>query len=134
MIKGEEVLSIEIDQLSADDVQRPGYGEITIEDSTNFSIWSEFDVEYEGNVRFQYYVAIYRSDSLIFDGRIDPMEGNLTVGETKTTVNGKTKWKFSKLNGEMYLINKGSYDVVVKLFSTADSLVTLNSANFILRI
>lgn len=76
-------------------------------DVVNF--WSEMDVKYSGNVKFQFQILIDIDEKRYGRFKIDPMQKTTTIGEIKTVVDGNVNWSFTGKNMDFKIPKDGTY-------------------------
>ena len=99
-LTGKEVGRLQINQLSTE-------GNLAIKETTldlkkgeEIAIWSDMDIQYEGDVDLRFRIEILKNGERIDGYEIDPTKKNITLGEVKTSIMGKTDWSFSGKNSE----------------------------------
>ena len=97
-------------------------------------VWSEIDIEYEGNIGLRFRLDIYKGDEPIAEGmEIDPMEKNITLGETKISVNGKVDWSFTGRNTSLTFDEDGEYTFKAILVASNNPTLKINQAELVLK-
>lgn len=106
---GKEVGRLQINQLSSE-------GNLVVKETTldlkkddEIAIWSDMDIEYEGDVDLRFRVEILKNGEKMGGFEIDPTKKNITTGEVKTTLMDKTSWSFSGKNSEITIEEDAQY-------------------------
>ena len=133
LIQGEEVARIPINKVSKE--ERLAVQEISLElkEGDRLSIWSEMDVEYEGPMAFRFRIDIFLDGENLGLLEFDPTEKDITVGEVKTDIMGKVKWKFSGRNKVFLAEKDGNYTFKGILISSNNATLKLNKAEVVFR-
>ena len=77
---------------------------------------------------------IYKGDEPIAEGmEIDPMEKNITLGETKISVNGKVDWSFTGRNTSLTFDEDGEYTFKAILVASNNPTLKINQAELVLK-
>lgn len=98
------------------------------------NFWSEMNVEYAGNISLLFKLKIWKDGEQWGVVEVNPFEKNITIGETKTTVAGKTHWKFTGKSLSMNFPQAGEYKFSAILVQTAPSeQLKLKKAELVLR-
>lgn len=96
------------------------------------TVWSEMDVEYEGEERFLVKLQMLKDDETLGIIDFDPTEKDMTVGEAKTTIMGKTSWSFSGRNKKLKIDEDGKYSFRAILF-TSNPKLKINKSELVVR-
>lgn len=106
---GKEVGRLEINQLSSE-------GNLVVKETTldlrkddELAIWSDMDIEYEGDVALRFRVEIWKNGEKMGGFEVDPTDKKITMGELKTTVMDKTNWSFTGKNSELTIEEDAQY-------------------------
>ena len=132
-LTGEEVGRLPINKVSReqDFVSKEATVELKAGDEIVF--WSEMDFEYEGNVDLRFRVEIQKDGEQYENIQVDPMQKDLTIGETKVTVNGKTTWSFSGQNVIFNVQEDGKYNFKGILVSSDNNSLVVKKAELVLK-
>jgi hypothetical protein len=130
---GKEVGRLQINQLSTE-------GNLIFKETTldlrkddEIGIWSEMDIEYEGNVELRFRVEIQRNGKAIGSFEIDPTDKSITLGEVRTTVNNETSWSFSGKNSEYKIEDDGKYTFKAILVASENSTLKVTKAEIVFK-
>lgn len=105
---------------------------LDLEKDDNISFWSELDFSFEGNAESLFKVRIFKGEEEIDFLEFDPTKKNISLNEVKTSINGKTKWKFTGKNASYIIKEKGSY-TFKSIFVTDNPTLQLNKAELVLK-
>jgi hypothetical protein len=132
-ITGKEVGRLQINQLSTK-------GNLVIKETTldlkkdeEIGIWSDMDIEYEGDVALRFRVEIGKDGKSIGGFEIDPTEKNITIGEVKTTLMGKTDWSFTGRNSVYTIEEDGKYTFKGILVASDNATLKVTKAEVVLK-
>ncbi len=140
-------LLISCDALTGVEVARLAVNEVTV-DNTNLiiketsldlkkgdeiSIWSEMDFEYEGDVELRFKIEILKDGEQLGRLEINPTEYNMSLGEVKTTWNGKTDWSFTGKNSEIKIEDDGNYTFKALLIASENPSLKVAKAEVLLK-
>lgn len=132
-ITGKEVGRLQINQLSTE-------GNLIIKEATldlkkddEIGIWSDMDIEYEDYVALRFRVEIWKDGKQMGGFEVDPTEKNITMGEVKTTLMGKTDWSFSGKNSEYKIEEDGKYTFKGILVASENPSLIVNKAEIVFK-
>ncbi len=132
-LTGKEVGRLQINQLSTE-------GNLVIKETTmdlkkddEIGIWSDMDIEYEGNVQLRFRIEITRDGKPIGTFEIDPTDKNITLGEVRTTLMNKTTWSFSGKNSEYQIEEDGKYTFKGILIASENSTLKVTKAEIVFK-
>ena len=132
-ITGKEVGRLQINKLRSE-------GNLVIKETTldltkddEVGIWSDMDIEYEGDVALRFRVEILRDGVNLGTFEIDPTDKNITVGEVRTIVMDKTNWRFSGKNSEYTVDKTGKYTFKGILVASENSSLKVNKAEMVFK-
>lgn len=128
---GTEIARLSIDEVSSEENIKEKSIELNLLKDEEISFWSEMDMKYEGEANLQFNVGLFLNDELYEAIAFDPREKNITVGEVKSDVNGKVKWKFSGKNKIYKVLEDGNY--TIKAYFIASDNVTVNKSNLVIK-
>lgn len=133
-LTGEEVGRLQINQVSTDK-DNLIFKEISLDlkKDEKIAIWSDMDVEYEGDVALRFRLEILKDGENLGGLEIDPTDKNITIGEIKTSLGGKTDWSFSGKNSEIKIEDDGNYTFKGILIASENSSLNVNKAEIILK-
>lgn len=127
-LTGKEVGRLQINQLSTEENLVIKETTMDLKKDDEIGIWSDMDIEYEGDVALRFRVEVWKDGEQIGTFEIDPTDKNITMGEVKTTVMGKTEWSFSGKNSEYKIEADGKYTFKGILVSSENSSLKVTKA------
>lgn len=132
-LTGEEVARLPINVVSSKDSTI--IKEVTLDLKKNDEIvfWSEMDIEYEGDVEMRFRVQAIRDTVIIGQLEIDPTEKNVTLGESKLSLMGKTSWSFTGRNTQITIENDGKYVFKALLAASDNPTLKINKAELVIK-
>lgn len=133
-ITGKEVARLAINEVSTDDdnliVKETT---LTLKKDDKLSIWSDMDIEYEGDVGLLFRIDIEKNGEQHGGFEINPFDKNITIGEVKTTINNKTKWRFSGKNITLTIEDDGDYTYKGILIASDNPSLIINKAALVFK-
>jgi len=133
-LTGEEVGRLPINQVSTDD-DNLIMKEISLDlkKDEQIAIWSDMDIKFEGDVALIFRVEVLKNGEILNGFEIDPTDKNITIGEVKTSVMGKTDWRFSGKNGDYKIEEDGNYTFKGILVASENPTLQVNKAEIVLK-
>ena len=133
-LMGEEVGRLPINQISSnmDDIVLKETS-VDLKKNDEIAIWSDMDVEYEGDVSLRFRIEISKDGEILDRLEIDPTDKNITVGEVRTSVMGKVDWSFSGKNHEIVIEDDGNYTFKGILVASENESLIVNKAELVLK-
>ena len=130
---GEEIARLPINQVST--VNHEVTREITIDLKKDDEIifWSDMDMEFEGQVSLRFRVKILKGDKEYTSLEIDPTDKNITLGEIKTSVMDKHKWRFRGRNTKIKVKEDGTYTFISQLIAEDNPTLKINKAELVIK-
>ncbi len=128
-----EIGRISIDDLSTKENIQPKSIELNLNDGDNLSYWTEMNIEFEGELALEFQVQLSLDGKTLGIKSFDPFDRDITMGEFKSTVLNKTKWKFSGRMKEFNISQNGNYKFEVILISNGNESLKLNKAEFVFK-
>lgn len=95
--------------------------------------WADMDLVYDGAVDLSYRVKLVKGADTLVETDLNPFEKNVTVNEVKTTVMGKTSWRFSGQMHTLEIKESGTYRVLATFYSSLNNRMKLNKADLVLK-
>ena len=133
-LTGEEVGRLPINQVSTnDDEQIIKEISLDLKKGEEIAIWSDMDIEYEGDVALRFRMEIFRDGAKIGILEIDPTDKNISIGELKTSLMNKTKWSFSGKNTKIKIEDDGNYTFKGILTASENPSLIVNKAEIVLK-
>ena len=135
------------DALTGTEVGRLAINEVSTNDSNliikeasldllkdeSISIWSDMDMEYEGDVEFRFRMEILKDGVTYGNLEIDPTDKNVTIGGMKTEIMGKTDWSFTGRNKSLTIEEDGHYTFRALLAASDNPSLNLKKAELVLK-
>jgi len=132
-LTGEEVGRIAINQVSTPEKILTKQIRVDLKKGDEIAFWSEMDMEYEGQVGLRFRVKILHDGKEYTSLEIDPANKNITIGEFKSTIKDKTKWRFKGRNTKIRIKEDGTYTFVSQLIASENSTLKINKAELVLK-
>ena len=132
-LTGEEVGRLAINQVSSSENLVSQEATVSLEAGDQIVFWSDMDMEYTGDVEIRFRISIKKGEDPYGNLEIDPTEKDLTMGETKTTLNGKTSWSFSGQNAVFNVHEDGSYTFQAILVASENTSLAIKKAELVLK-
>jgi len=133
-LTGEEVARLSINQISSDDNNLIlKETSLNLKKDEEIAIWSDMDIEYEGDVELRFRIEILKNGENFGELEIDPTDKNITIGEVKTSLMGKTDWSFSGKNSEIKIEEDGNYTFKGILVASENPTLKVTKAEIVLK-
>jgi hypothetical protein len=133
-LTGEEIARLSINQVSTDEnsliIKETS---LNLKKGEEIAIWSEMDIEYEGDVALRFRMEVSKDGENFGDLEIDPTDKNITIGEVKTSLMGKTDWRFSGKNSKIKIEEDGNYTFKGILVASENSTLKVTKAEIVLK-
>jgi hypothetical protein len=128
----------ELARLSINTVSTPGQevvkeAALALQKGEEVALWSDMDMAYEGEAPVRFQVQVLQNGKPYRQLELDPTEKNVTVGEVKTSVNGKTTWSFTGKNGSLQIPETGTYTFRARLVAAANPTLKITKAELVLK-
>ncbi len=130
---GDEVGRLKINQLSTEDNLIISETSIDFEKGDQVKIWTDMDLEYDGNIELRHFLEIYLEDEKIKEIEIDPFDKNVTIKESKMSINGNTKWSFSGKSQEITFDKNGKYTFKAFLMAGINDDIIIKQADLVFK-
>lgn len=133
-ITGEEIARLPINKVSTgEDKLFEEEAVLDLKKGDKISFWSDIDLEYKDELFFGFRIRVWKNNVPYGIIEFESTDKNITIGEFKTNINGKTKWSFTGKNSEMEIKEDAKYKFrgIFKT-STNESLV-VNKAELIIK-
>lgn len=132
-LNGEEIGRLKINE--------PSHGEniiikevtIPLDKEDKISFWTEMDVIYEDQVSIRFKVEILKDNQPYGGLEIDPFQKKVTIGETKTEINGTTTWSFTGKNASLSIHEDGEYTFRGILVTSTNETLKIDKADVIIK-
>lgn len=130
---GNEIVRLKIDQISNEDVLTTSSGSAELEKGDKVVIWSEMDLEYEGEVQLRFILDIYKDQKKYDQIEIDPFDSDIKTNELKSSYNYNTKWSFRAKNTSLQIKEDGNYTFKTILVGAENPTLKVNKADLVLK-
>ncbi len=132
-IFGEEIARIPINEVSSHDNMIMKEVSVELTKDEEIAIWSDMDIEYEGNVELRFKLEIFKDGKLHGQLELDPTEKHVSVNEVKTSINGKTDWRFEGKNTKLRVEEDANYTFKGMLVASDNPTLVVNKAEIVLK-
>lgn len=132
-ITGKELARLSIDTLSTPDVLVMREATLNLKKDDRIALWSHLDMAYDGMAALTMRVRVVKDDADLQLFELDPTEKNVTVGETKTELNGHTEWSFTGKNAEYTAPEDGAYTFKAILTAEENPSLVIRKAELVLK-
>ncbi|WP_346880829.1 hypothetical protein [uncultured Algibacter sp.] len=134
-LMGEEVGRLKINALSIEKNKNLIVKETSLhlKKDDEIAIWSDIDVEYEGDIDLIFRIGIDRNGEEYGGLEINPMDKSITIGEFKTSINNKTNWSFVGKNSKIKIEEDGEYTFKGLLVSSDNPSLKITKAEIVLK-
>ncbi|WP_225034894.1 hypothetical protein [Winogradskyella sp. SM1960] len=133
-LTGEEVARLAINEVSkSDDNLIIIEDQVELKKGDEIAFWSDMDYNYEGQISLKFKIEIIKNDEKLGVLEIDPTDKNITIGELKTSINGKTDWSFTGKNTELDIKEDGNYTFRGLLVASENSTLEINKAELVIK-
>ncbi len=132
-LTGEEIARLKINNISTKGKVFSEETTISLKKGDEISFWSDMDFEHNGDVKLRFKVKVFIGETKISEIEIDPTNKNITVGEVKTTLMGKTKWRFTGKNYKLNIKKDETYIFKSILIASKNSSLKINKAELVIK-
>lgn len=132
-LTGKEVGRLQINELSTEGNLIIKETAMDLKKDDEIGIWSEMDLEYDGDVALRFRIEILKDGEKIGGFEIDPTDKNITIGEARKTFNGHTSWNFTGKNTEYKVEADGKYTFKGILISSENSTLKITKAEVVFK-
>lgn len=132
-LTGEEIARLEINKLSTQGNFIAKEATLELKQGDELSFWSDIDIAYEGDATLKFKVKIFKNKTIVSEFEIDPTKKNITIGEVKTAVMGKTKWSFTGKNHEFVIEEDGTYSITSILVASKNPSLKVDKAELVIK-
>ncbi|WP_324670769.1 hypothetical protein [Hymenobacter sp. GOD-10R] len=130
---GKEVSRLPVNVVSTKGHEVVKEATIRLQKDEEVSVWSEMDMAYDGDAPLRFQVLILKNGAAFQELEINPTEKHITVGELKTSINGRTNWSFSGKNGEVTAPENGTYTFKARLVAANNPTLQIKKAELVLK-
>lgn len=132
-LTGEEIARLKINRVSTEGNFTAKEVSLDLKKGDEIAFWSDMDIAYEEDVTLQFKVKIFKNKTKISEFGIDPTKKNITIGEVKSNVMGKTKWSFSGKNHTVTIDEDATYRITSILVTSISPSLKVNKAELVLK-
>ena len=133
VLTGEEIGRIHVEGISSEGNFDWKATEVDLEAGDKVRLWSEMDMAYEGEIALLFQVQLVKGLDTLGYIKFDPLEKDIAIGEIKTSVGNKTKWKFSG-SSEYWEVEESSHYLLRGiLVSNGNESLQLNKSDIVLK-
>ncbi|UOQ51516.1 hypothetical protein [Hymenobacter cellulosivorans] len=130
---GKEVARLPINAISTPEQEVVKEAALPLQKGEELALWSDMDMAYEGEAPVRFQVQVLKNGTAFQQLELDPTDKNVTVGEVKTAVNGKTTWSFTGKNGSLTIPETGTYTFKARLVAAANPTLKITKAELVLK-
>lgn len=133
-LTGEEIARLDINEVSIDNNNLViKEASLQLKKEEEISFWSDIDISYDGAVALRFKIEVLRDGINLGVLDIDPTDKNITLGEVKTSLQGKTNWSFTGKNTEYKIEEDGEYTFKGILVASNNPTLKIKKAEVILK-
>lgn len=132
-ITGTEIGRLSINKVSTPDSLIIKEVTLDLKKGETLLIWSEMDVEYEGDVAMQFKIDVMKNGAPFGSFEINPTDKSISLGELKKTFNNKTTWSFSGKNSELDIKEDGKYNFNAIFVTSDNPTLKVNKAEVVFK-
>ena len=132
-LTGEEIAQLSINEVSTTTNLISKEASLDLKKGDEIGLWSDIDIEYEGNIVLRFRIGIDRNGEKYGGLEIDPMDKSITIGELKTSIMGKTNWRFVGKNSKIKIEEDGEYTFKGLLVASDNPSLNIEKAEIILK-
>jgi hypothetical protein len=130
---GKEVSRLPINIVSTKGHEVVKEATLRLQKDEEVSVWSEMDMAYDGDAPLRFQVLILKNGAAFQELEINPVDKHITVGELKTSINGRTNWSFSGKNGEVTAPESATYTFKARLVAANNPTLQIKKAELVLK-
>ncbi|MEO1053488.1 MAG: hypothetical protein AAFX87_22830 [Bacteroidota bacterium] len=132
-LMGEEIARLPINGVSSPDSLIMKETSLNLKKGDEIAFWSEMDMAYEGDVGLRFRVEVLKDGEAHGGLEIDPTEKNITAGEVKTSLMGKTNWRFTGRNTSVDIDEDGNYTFKAILVASENPSLVIEKAELVIK-
>lgn len=132
-LTGEEVGRLAINEVSSGSNTIKKETQALFKQGDEIVIWSDMDIEYEGEVSMIFRLSIARDGEVLDVIEIDPRQKDMTLGEVKTSFGNKTSWSFQGRNVIFPVSNDGTYTFEASFVATENESLVVKKAELVIK-
>ncbi len=130
---GEEVGRLKINELSPENSLVIKEATLDFKKGDEIGIWSDIDIEYEDDIVLRFRIGVSKDGEQHGRFEIDPTEKSITTGELKTSIMGKTNWRFMGKNTKIEIEEDGEYTFKGLLVASDNPSLKITKAEIVLK-
>lgn len=130
---GKEIARLPINTISTPSQEVVKEATVELQKNDEVALWSDMDMAYEGEAPVRFQVQVLQNGAPYQQLELDPTDKNVSVGEVKTSINGKTTWSFTGKNGALTVPATGKYTFKARLVATNNPTLTIKKAELVLK-
>lgn len=132
-ITGTEVARLPVNALTTEDTTFVKEVTLDLKRGDEIVFWSDMDIAYEGDVALRFRVQLSKDSVVTGNLEIDPTDKNVTLGETKVSVNNKTTWSFTGRNAKVLIDDNGRYTFKTYLEASDNPTLKIIKAELVIK-
>lgn len=132
-LTGEEIARLDINKLSTNNNFIVKEATLDLKKGDEIAFWSDMDMAYKGDVNLRFRLKIFKNNNEISQIDIDPTNKNITIGEVKTVLMGKTNWSFTGKNHELKIEEDATYNFKAVLISSKHPSLKITKAELVIK-
>lgn len=131
---GEEVGRLSVEKPAVDDNQLNEVSTtIDLTKGESVAIWTDMDLEYEGNVRYVFRSSLITPSQDTLFTEIDPEDRSITIGEMSTTWMGETSTSYEGKAFDYTAEEDGTHTITAYFVVSDAERIAVNKADLVLR-
>ncbi|UYZ64206.1 hypothetical protein [Hymenobacter weizhouensis] len=130
---GEEVARLPVNAVSTAGREVVRETSLPLRKDDVLAVWSDMDMAYDGEAPVRFQILVLKNGAPFNQLEIDPTEKNVSVGEVKTSLNGKTNWRFSGKNAEVTIPENATYTFKARLIAANNPTLLIKRAEVVLK-
>ncbi|OUJ74527.1 hypothetical protein [Hymenobacter crusticola] len=130
---GKEVSRLPVNVVSTAGHEVVREATLKLQKDDEVSLWSEMDMAYDGEAPLRFQLLILKNGAAFQELEINPTDKHITVGELKTSINGRINWSFSGKNGEITVPENANYTFKARLVAANNPTLQIKKAELVLK-
>ncbi|TGE28734.1 hypothetical protein [Hymenobacter metallicola] len=130
---GKEIARLPVNAISTPGREVEEEATLQLQKDDEVALWSEMDMAYEGETPLRFQVQVLQNGTPYQQFELDPTAKNVTVGEVRTSIQGKTTWRFTGKNGALTIPAPGQYTFKARLVAAANPTLRIKKAELVLK-
>jgi hypothetical protein len=132
-ITGEEIARLPINAISTEDNLVVKEVALDLKSGDEIGIWSDMDMAYDGDVELRFRIGVLKNGEDYTTMEIDPKEKYITLGEIKTSFNGKSEWSFMGKNKGLKIDEDATYTFKGIFVASTNPSLEITKAEVVLK-